>query len=226
MKDLLVLACTLFICFAIHAQHIGINQNQPTEPLEVGGIIFTNQGGIKFPDSTIQTTAARNASVPNPQATQRSLIVLTLDTYSGDFEDVDLNISNGIVLRSAKYGTARTYDVCGPTSQNSNLIIDLTRDMDFNTAKFFQDIIQGRVIRNGNIYFLTEDMSTGDLSIHNEIALEFILLTNVNDNGEWSPQGYYEHIETIRMNPRKVAFTSYNGNQQNNFVWEMCTPNP
>ena len=37
---------------------VGILQASPTVPLEVGGIIFSSTGGIKFPDSTTQTSAA------------------------------------------------------------------------------------------------------------------------------------------------------------------------
>lgn len=37
---------------------VGINTNAPTAPLEVGGIIYSNTGGFKFPDGTLQITAA------------------------------------------------------------------------------------------------------------------------------------------------------------------------
>ncbi|MHC4591356.1 MAG: beta strand repeat-containing protein, partial [Planctomycetota bacterium] len=37
---------------------VGIGTNSPGEALEVAGIIYSNTGGIKFPDATIQTTAA------------------------------------------------------------------------------------------------------------------------------------------------------------------------
>ena len=45
--------------FLIRAQRgVGINTNAPTTDLEVAGTIYSNYGGFKFPDGTVQTTAA------------------------------------------------------------------------------------------------------------------------------------------------------------------------
>lgn len=41
---------------------VGILQAVPTVPLEVGGQIYSSSGGFKFPDSTVQTTAAVGGS--------------------------------------------------------------------------------------------------------------------------------------------------------------------
>ena len=42
----------LALCMSqLQAQNIGINTPTPSQPLEVGGIIFTNQGGVMYPDS-------------------------------------------------------------------------------------------------------------------------------------------------------------------------------
>jgi hypothetical protein len=38
--------------------NVGIGQNNPGEKLHVNGIVYSSSGGLKFPDSTIQTTAA------------------------------------------------------------------------------------------------------------------------------------------------------------------------
>ena len=44
--------------FAIPAGNVGIGLPIPTQKLEVAGIIYSNTGGFKFPDGTIQTSAA------------------------------------------------------------------------------------------------------------------------------------------------------------------------
>jgi hypothetical protein len=41
---------------------VGIGTSSPTEQLTVAGIIYSTTGGIKFPDGTIQTTAATGAA--------------------------------------------------------------------------------------------------------------------------------------------------------------------
>lgn len=55
-----ILFATIIIIGSLfsQAQNVGIDAANPTEKLEVGGIIYTNEGGIKFPDETVQTTAA------------------------------------------------------------------------------------------------------------------------------------------------------------------------
>ncbi|HQI48967.1 MAG TPA: hypothetical protein PLN61_09935, partial [bacterium] len=41
---------------------IGIGISAPSEKLHVAGMIYSTSGGFKFPDGTVQTTAARNSS--------------------------------------------------------------------------------------------------------------------------------------------------------------------
>jgi hypothetical protein len=38
--------------------NVGIGTTSPTQPVEAAGIIYSNTGGFKFPDATIQTSAA------------------------------------------------------------------------------------------------------------------------------------------------------------------------
>lgn len=47
------------------AQKLGIGTLTPNSPLEVAGIIHSTYGGFKFPDGTIQTTAAVGGGVGN-----------------------------------------------------------------------------------------------------------------------------------------------------------------
>ena len=44
---------------------VGIGTENPTEVLEVNGMIYTSTGGVKFPDGTTQTTASSNISFAN-----------------------------------------------------------------------------------------------------------------------------------------------------------------
>ncbi len=44
----------------------GIGTNAPTEQLEVAGTIYSNSGGYRFPDGSVQTTAAGSGLFPAP----------------------------------------------------------------------------------------------------------------------------------------------------------------
>jgi len=43
--------------------NVGIGTDTPASPLEVNGIIHSTSGGIKFPDNSVQTTAAGNGDI-------------------------------------------------------------------------------------------------------------------------------------------------------------------
>ena len=47
------------------AGNVGIGDTSPSEKLEVNGIIYSNSGGIKFPDGTVQTTASSGGVADN-----------------------------------------------------------------------------------------------------------------------------------------------------------------
>ena len=90
---------SFLITATLHAQNIGIDAPVPTEKLEVGGMIFTNSGGIKFPDSTIQTTAALSANFEE-SAMERQYILMELD-INGIVPGPDsaINIPDGIRVK-------------------------------------------------------------------------------------------------------------------------------
>jgi hypothetical protein len=52
----------------VNAVKVGIGTDLPDATLTVAGTIESTSGGIKFPDGTVQTTAASGASLPNPGA--------------------------------------------------------------------------------------------------------------------------------------------------------------
>jgi hypothetical protein len=47
-----------FYSFLSFVQNVVINVTEPEQPLEVGGIVFTNQGGLRFSDTSLQATVA------------------------------------------------------------------------------------------------------------------------------------------------------------------------
>ena len=57
-----LLSFALFFCLSVNGQNVGIGTPTPSEKLEVSGIMYTNEGGVRFPDGTLQTTAAQSGN--------------------------------------------------------------------------------------------------------------------------------------------------------------------
>ncbi len=76
--------------------NVGIGTAAPTQKLEVAGQVFSSSGGFRFPDNTVQTTAAAGDNLGNHAATQD----LGLNVY-----DLRLRAATDAVHGLGYYGT-------------------------------------------------------------------------------------------------------------------------
>lgn len=67
--------------------NVGIGTTSPNSKLEVSGLIHSTTGGIKFPDNSVQTTAATGGSVAYQN-------VITVAQAGGDFNAINAAISS------------------------------------------------------------------------------------------------------------------------------------
>jgi hypothetical protein len=74
-------------------RNFGIGTTQPSSPLTVAGTIETTAGGVKFPDGSVQTTAAaaQQGSQTNPYADLYATDVNIDEVYADDFMKVGTN---------------------------------------------------------------------------------------------------------------------------------------
>lgn len=114
------------------ANGVGIGVTNPQEKLQVAGTIYTTNGGIKFPDGTVQSTAASSETASGIEyknigsssdipTTMRNLASITLNcpssgyvqvTLSGDavlfgdntVVDVGIGTSSSAMINSARVG--------------------------------------------------------------------------------------------------------------------------
>jgi hypothetical protein len=66
---------------------VGIGTNSPTQQLQVHGVIYSDSGGFKFPDGTVQTTASTSGG--------GSYLPLSGGTMTGDIEGPGIRIGTG-----------------------------------------------------------------------------------------------------------------------------------
>jgi len=91
---------------------IGTGSN-PTEKLQVAGIIHSTAGGFKFPDGTIQTTAASGGGVGDGHS---------LDAADGDPKDVVfVNNDGNVGIGTTNPNAPLTVGIAGGTTWASNI---------------------------------------------------------------------------------------------------------
>ncbi|MBK8391586.1 MAG: hypothetical protein IPL23_20875 [Saprospiraceae bacterium] len=138
MRFLVVLFSLISI--SVFGQNVGIGLDSlPTEKLEVNGIIFSRQGGVKFPDGTIQTTAYNPGGAMMMEA---GLSGLVMEFAQGPNINVSgpamaSMITNGLNLSSVQEGVGIGVSTQGGTlssSAPSLSEITVTRASDYNSA--------------------------------------------------------------------------------------------
>ncbi len=87
--------------------NVGIGTISPSEKLQVAGIIHSTTGGYKFPDGSVQTTAATgNGTIPDNSITSAKI-------QDGTIQGVDINSSTTITAGKIQAG--------GTTSSNAGI---------------------------------------------------------------------------------------------------------
>lgn len=75
----------IFISQILIGQNIGIGVENPTEKLEVDGVIYSKTGGFRFPDSTIQNSAVHANSIVDA-AKDRNIILMEIQINGADID--------------------------------------------------------------------------------------------------------------------------------------------
>lgn len=216
MKILFISLCfLLFVSISIgYSQNIGIQQQNPSEPLEVGGIIFTNHGGIKFPDSTIQVTAAQNNSAANPDIQGYVMqAILVLDGVDGPYDNNNLNIFKGIPILSYNKDFTSTLIT---SSQGPNLgppifsEINLEKNADQTTVALLTKYFDQSFIPDGRIYFIRMN-SANQEEIYKEIFLEDIKVLAVKQNQFYNGTTYQD-TESVKLIFDKIEISVITSN--------------
>jgi type VI protein secretion system component Hcp len=227
-KNNIIAILFIFITNTIgFSQNVGIQQHNPSEPLEVGGIIFTNQGGIKFPDSTIQTTAATNSSIPNPDLANYTMqAILTLDGFSGSFNDAPLGIINGIPLLSynANFKLNVSPFTSGGAIRSENGGILIEKNADITSHVFFEKHFGITIIPEGKIFFLRTN-NNGQSEVYKRIEIEIVYITDINQKQHYNGLPAYTDVEEIKIEFRKlkIYILTQNGEECACFDFVMRT---
>ncbi|WP_235296277.1 type VI secretion system tube protein Hcp [Portibacter marinus] len=208
MKTLLLLS----LCFPLllSAQNIGIGTPIPSEKLEVNGIIFSSQGGIKFPDGTIQTTAYS----PPPGMMQNGLSAMVIEfaqvsgiNVSGPAIDVEIN--NGINVQSGQEGVSVGVQLSGSTFDTSNPSLqeyNFSRISDNNTSEIRKLLLTGTEIPYIEVFNLRIYGEFGQYYIDHWTRYEGCIISNLSTSGSDFLS------EAVSFEYKKACYRSYKRN--------------
>jgi hypothetical protein len=159
--------------------NVGIGTNAPTEKLEVGGIIYTNDGGVRFPDLTLQETAAfmsdpEDAGTPNGAVFLLAPVIASDTIWLLDISQGGFTINSGGGLNAVNYRMIKEMDATSPKLMEFALVM-----LQLATAR---------------LYF-TDSMGT----VYQTIEMRDARLLELTHQDVYQGNGTYAHLETLEF---------------------------
>ena len=194
---------TTFICISYltlsAAQNMGVGTASPTEKLEVAGMIYSNEGGIKFPDETVQTTAAYNV----PQETYP----VVRGGGFGKFGNADLD-GNIDTLGMTKL--SYIYDLKFSIDRTPNNVIfselEILKQSDKGSPGFFKFLMNTTLIPTME-FLLTKPNSSGNLEIYYKIKLTNVFVSALEPALYPTVDGWYSNVDRILLSFHTITLT-------------------
>jgi len=174
--------------FGFSQNKVGIGTPAPSEKLEVAGIIYSNQGGIRFPDETLQETAAFSSADPGDGATGKLRPYMLITTTSPAMPDT-------IFLLDINQGG---FEIT--TNPNANPF-KFVKQLDKSTPTLAQKTFQGTLLTKATIEF---PQSPPAESPYETIELRNVFITNIEYQSILRSDGKYAHLEVFEMVFQKI----------------------
>jgi type VI secretion system Hcp family effector len=186
-------------------QNVGINTSNPTEPLEVGGMIYSSLDGFKFPDGTVQSRAATNFPSSDAGDT-RELFLMEIDQIQGPFSYQNFN--DCVHLLDVVWNVGRPQGGGmggggGSSAVEGDSIIFL-KDRDKATVRLLDKLFQGHFIAEAHIHFFREDTIQQTIVDYYRMELTHVTVGSVKQFTVYAGDGGYRHLEEIVFRFREI----------------------
>lgn len=223
MALIIILAVTS-VCFLTSQNKVGIGVTNPAEKLEVAGKVFSNQGGFKFPDNTVQITAAYNTETSDA-ALPKLLGLLRVPGISGPrsqslhFKDGSPSIGEidliPVYAHNLEVGNDGTVTF-GP--------LHITSDISIATPDLFQAVASGLVLARATL-FLLEDGAISDL-VYSTIEITTVNITLYSHNQIYQGDFHYAHLNSFAFDFETIEITTYTTTGKITYCWDRSGNSP
>lgn len=203
----ILLAC-LFCAKSVFAQNnVGVGTTNPSEKLEVSGIIYTNSGGIRFPDETLQETAAFSNFDPEDAGLPNGQVYMLIQTTSPPIPDTIriLDISQGGVLAP---GSPQT------------IVFKMTKGIDATSHLLARKLLNQTTLTKVTMYFVDSEQQ-----IYETIELRTSQLDRINFRSVYKGNGEYAHLEDLEFGFAQLEI-KHDQNNGDCYCWDFLSQMP
>ncbi len=203
----MVLTLLITLCISVYSQNIGIGTASPTEKLEVSGIMYTNDGGVRFPDGTLQTTAAQSGNEV-AASTTKLVGLLRINGISGPLDTLGLTGAFPVYQASQKMSQPQGIDFGD---------LEVVTELGTSAVTIMQTVARGTVID-----FITIDLAEinamGNPLIYQKLGMGNATIAISEFNLEHKIGNEFSHLLRLTITAEFVGWQEQIGG--NCFCWE------
>lgn len=195
-----ILLLIFIVVPSISGQNVGIDINNPTEKLQVNGVMHTAQGGVRFPDGTLQTSAAMSIGTDGGIPEFAVNMYFSYDTNNNPPTDY----SDWVQIYGLNYDHYR--DPGNPQTCLENLVITKTID-EFSVDLYWKRFINSTMLNNE--IHLTRLINGTELPVI-VIDLDLIAVERISKSTIAVGNGKYKMVEEVRIASGGAITITYN----------------
>jgi len=177
--------------------NVGIGTDDPGARLSVNGVIESMNTGFKFPDGSLQGTAAYS---PGPQgaADGRWVIGLSMQDFQGSWDSLDCQ------------GCCKVIDFnwdINPTAQGGAVVFDditITKNIDKASVKFIQRMFLGQGLQKGIFHFYWIQSNSDNYTKYYTLEVRNVKIKNVKQKEVHVGNGRYAHLEDVILDVNTI----------------------
>jgi len=193
---LLATMCLLFPG-TMYPQGVGINVDAPSQPLEVGGIIFASQQGFMFPDGSVQTRAANNY-LSQDAGDERWIVIMEINgvlgsySYGGDYDDdvkvveMEWEVSKPSMTHSG-----------GGSSEPEISAVRVTKNIDRSSVEMLGKMFSSAHITDIKFNFMREDTVIQAYRWYYRITIENVRISKILQHQSYIGSDNWAHLEDL-----------------------------